>query len=458
MRTTKASSPTWALWLALLSRSFTAGVEAKASLCYFPGGVQAKDVPCDPNAEVSMCCGHIDGCLSNGLCKLDETTNSTGIAYARGTCSDPTWRSPVCPQNCILNPDTLTNSNAYDFRLNGVQVWQCDSQGFGVPGKFCCESKAEKTRCCSTPGAIFGPLIAATPGNAAAVQTYNTGAASVSATLTPTPTPTPSPDTGATSPPTITSEATATPGGAHASSPTGVDGKGNDSDTSSDGGIGNAVSVGVGVGVGVSVGGAFLILVGIVWCARRQKRRSGIVELREKRPPAHPNVSGSGSMIRSDTASTAYAGRSASNNDVREPSNHDDREPSNYDGRAPPNYDVRGPSNHDDREPSNYDGRAPPNYDVRGPSKYGGTAAVNYNGRGPINSMGTFSTIRTVSSWGTGTYALTADPEIVTRASSDYDGPAGTLGHYQISEIDGKETHTSSPSQQARQMYMRELP
>ncbi|KAK1961245.1 hypothetical protein LY78DRAFT_722544, partial [Colletotrichum sublineola] len=311
-----------------------------------------------------------------------------------------------------IDPDTLTNSNAYDFRLNGVQVWQCDSQGFGVPGKFCCESKAEKTRCCSTPGAIFGPLIAATPGNAAAVQTYNTGAASVSATLTPTPTPTPSPDTGATSPPTITSEATATPGGAHASSPTGVDGKGNDSDTSSDGGIGNAVSVGVGVGVGVSVGGAFLILVGIVWCARRQKRRSGIVELREKRPPAHPNVSGSGSMIR----------------------------------------------NHDDREPSNYDGRAPPNYDVRGPSKYGGTAAVNYNGRGPINSMGTFSTIRTVSSWGTGTYALTADPEIVTRASSDYDGPAGTLGHYQISEIDGKETHTSSPSQQARQMYMRELP
>ncbi|KAK2009485.1 hypothetical protein LZ32DRAFT_661188 [Colletotrichum eremochloae] len=407
MRTTKASSPTWALWLALLSRSFTAGVEAKANLCYFPGGVQAKDVPCDPNAEVSMCCGHIDACLSNGLCKLDETTN---------------------------NPDTLTNSNAYDFRLNGVQVWQCDSQGFGVPGKFCCESKAEKTRCCSTPGAIFGPLIAATPGNAAAVQTYNTGAASVSATLTPTPTPTPSPDTGATSPPTITSEATATPGGAHASSPTGLDGKGNDSDTSSDGGIGNAVSVGVGVGVGVSVGGAFLILVGIVWCVRRQRQRSGIVELREKRPPAHPNVSGSGSMIRSDTASTAYAGRSASNNDVREPSNHDDREPSNYDGRAPPNYDVRGPS------------------------KYGGTAAVNYNGRGPINSMGTFSTIKTVSSWGTGTYALTADPEIVTRASSDYDGPAGTLGHYQISEIDGKETHISSPSQQARQMYMRELP
>lgn len=79
------------------------GVRAAANLCFFPGGVQSLDVPCDPKAEVSMCCGSVNACLSNGLCKLEDTSNNTGIAYARGTCSDPTWQSPICPQNCVLS-------------------------------------------------------------------------------------------------------------------------------------------------------------------------------------------------------------------------------------------------------------------------------------------------------------------------------------------------------------------
>lgn len=74
-----------------------------ANLCFFPNGRQAKDVPCDPTAAVSMCCGSVAACLSNGLCKDESTTNSTGVAYARGTCTDPTWQSPFCPQNCQLS-------------------------------------------------------------------------------------------------------------------------------------------------------------------------------------------------------------------------------------------------------------------------------------------------------------------------------------------------------------------
>ncbi|KAK1979534.1 hypothetical protein LZ30DRAFT_726021 [Colletotrichum cereale] len=290
---------------------------------------------------------------------------------ARGTCSDPTWRSPVCPQNCILNQDTLINKNAYDFRLNGVQVWQCDSQGYGVPGKFCCESIAEKTRCCSTPSAIFGPLIAATPGNAAAVQTYETS-------------PTPAPAADATSPPTITSETPAAPGGSQMSLPTGLGGINTNGATSSGGGnTGNAMGVGVGVGVGVSSCAALLVILGIVWWLRRRRLPSGDAELDEKSTAARRDVSGSGDLTRSDIVGTASVGRNTSTGDWRGPSNE--------------------------------------------------------NGRGPVNSIGTFSTIRTVSSWGTGTYALTADPEIVTRASSDYDGsPVGVLGHYQMDEIDGR--------------------
>ncbi|KAK1990069.1 hypothetical protein LX36DRAFT_621287 [Colletotrichum falcatum] len=385
---TTATNPislTRALWLALLSSStFIAGAQAKASLCYYPGGVQAaKDVPCDPDAEVSMCCGSVNACLSNGLCKDDSTTNSTGIAYARGTCSDPTWRSPICPQNCQLNQDTLMNKNAFDFRLNGVQVWQCDGQGFGVPGKFCCESIAEKTRCCSTPAAVFGPLIPATPGNAAAVQTYDAGAASPSATSTPTP-------ADATSPPAVTNKTPAAPGGVHATSPTGLSDSDNDGDTSGgQEGPGNAVSIGV--GVGVSVGAALLVFVGVVWWLRRKRLQNATTELDEKRTAGRPDVSGSGNVLQSDTESMAYAGRNISH----------------YDGSAP----------------------------------------INDNGRGPINSMGTFTTIRTVSSWGTGTYAARADPEVVTRASSDYGG-VGVLGHYQMTEIDTKETVVTPPPQQ----------
>ncbi|KAK1595567.1 uncharacterized protein LY79DRAFT_667946 [Colletotrichum navitas] len=272
------TTTTRAVLLALLSGSrFTAGSRVEAQLCFFPGGVQARDVPCDPTAEVSMCCGSVNACLSNGLCKLEETTNNTGVAYARGTCSDPTWQSPVCPQNCVLNPDTRTNRTAYDFRFNGVQVWQCDSQGYGVPGKFCCESAAEKTRCCSTPTAVFGPLIPATPGNAAAVQTYEPSAAQASPTQTSMPMPG------------VTSKIPATPGQANASSsPTGSDGSNSSNDNGSGGGGGGGGGgqggVGslaiVGMGVGVSMGGTLLVAVGVIlWLRKEKKKQWGGAEL-----------------------------------------------------------------------------------------------------------------------------------------------------------------------------------
>ncbi|GKT63044.1 hypothetical protein ColTof3_10383 [Colletotrichum tofieldiae] len=312
------TTTTRAVLLTLLSScSFTAGVRAAANLCFFPGGIQARDVPCDPTAEVSMCCGSVNACLSNGLCKLEDTSNNTGIAYARGTCSDPTWQSPICPQNCVLNPDTRRNSSAFDFRFNGVQVWQCDSQGFGVPGKFCCESAAEKTRCCSTPAAVFGPLIAATPGNAAAVQTFNSGAQS-----SPTPsgsgqssgvTGTPSQQTpDMTGAPTISSKIPATPGGADASSPTG---SGNDDKSDSqDGGqrgIGNVAIVGM--GVGASVGGALLVAVGVMWWLRKERQRRGPVELDGSSTHAGGGNGAGSDLSRSSTGRIAYGGMNINN-------------------------------------------------------------------------------------------------------------------------------------------------
>lgn len=174
-------------------------VAQAANLCFLPGGKQVGDVPCDMKAQVSMCCGSVAACLSNGLCKDEKTTNDTGVAYARGTCTDPTWQSPICPQHCQLNQDTPRNRSAYDFRLNGVQMWQCDAQGFGNPANYCCESTAEKTRCCSTSSALF-KLAAATPGNALAIQTFLPSAApATSSTDQAAPLPTSVPPSGATS-------------------------------------------------------------------------------------------------------------------------------------------------------------------------------------------------------------------------------------------------------------------
>ncbi|KAH8898329.1 hypothetical protein GQ53DRAFT_881413 [Thozetella sp. PMI_491] len=67
-------------------------------------------------------------------------------------------------------PSTLPADSAYDFRLNGVQVWECNAQGFGTPADYCCESAAEKTRCCATATALFS-LPSASQGNALPIQT-----------------------------------------------------------------------------------------------------------------------------------------------------------------------------------------------------------------------------------------------------------------------------------------------
>ncbi|TDZ35420.1 hypothetical protein C8035_v009308 [Colletotrichum spinosum] len=303
----------------LLAGVLARSASAAANLCFFPGGVQSLDVPCDPKADVSMCCGSVNACLSNGLCKLDDTSNNTGIAYARGTCSDPTWQSPICPQNCVLNPDTRKNNSAFDFRFNGVQVWQCDSQGFGVPGKFCCESAAEKTRCCSTPAAVFGPLIAATPGNAQAVQTFHSGA---KATPTPTgskkPTGVPPPAAASKPPakappptpaPTMSSKIPATPAGEKAgpTKPPATGGISGGTAPARQEGLSTVAMVGM--GVGASVGGALLVAVGVMWWLRRERRERGPVELDGSSIHGGSN----GGMSRASSGRIAYGGMGVGN-------------------------------------------------------------------------------------------------------------------------------------------------
>ncbi|KAK1987262.1 hypothetical protein LZ30DRAFT_702875 [Colletotrichum cereale] len=73
----------------------------------------------------------------------------------------------------------------------------------------------------------------------------------------------------------------------------------------------------------------------------------------------------------------------------------------------------------------------------------------------------TFNGTGTVSSMGTGTYAVTGNPAMVRRTSSDWDvSPVGrAVGHYQMAEIDGKEKLVMPPQQpETRKKSMYELP
>ena len=58
--------------------------------CYYYGGSPATfDVPCDPDASNSTCCGPGYSCDTNLFCM--------GSAPAIGSCTDPTWQSVDCP-------------------------------------------------------------------------------------------------------------------------------------------------------------------------------------------------------------------------------------------------------------------------------------------------------------------------------------------------------------------------
>lgn len=230
--------------IALLANSLLA-----ANTCYFPNGLPSTDEPCDPNALFTQCCGSRSACLTNGLCIL-EASNDTGINYARGTCTDKTWASDLCPQQCQLNQDTPKNASAYDFRTNGVQVWQCGSQGYAEEAKYCCESEAERQRCCSTQNAVF-TLQGAVVGASTSASTTSISSSSTSVSTS-------------TSGPTATmSSASETASMTASLSAPAATAQSQDTN--------NTKAIGIGAGVGGAVGLIILIAV-VLFFVRRHRR------------------------------------------------------------------------------------------------------------------------------------------------------------------------------------------
>lgn len=77
----------------------------QGSTCYNDdGGIIEDDVPCNPDAEQSFCCGKYWTCLDSGVCSDQNTTQLIGsenTLLARATCTDRTFKSDVCPQFCL---------------------------------------------------------------------------------------------------------------------------------------------------------------------------------------------------------------------------------------------------------------------------------------------------------------------------------------------------------------------
>ena len=78
----------WLYLLYLLLRPSNAQIKP----CYTYDGQSSPDFPCDPEADVSSCCGGGWRCITNLICKKDVTVI--------GTCTDRRWaesNDPSCP-------------------------------------------------------------------------------------------------------------------------------------------------------------------------------------------------------------------------------------------------------------------------------------------------------------------------------------------------------------------------
>ena len=74
--------------------------------CFFPSGEEADDdIPCNPTAADSVCCGPGWTCLSSKICEFNQDSSNSDVNNAigeqwRGSCTDRQWDSGLCPKFC----------------------------------------------------------------------------------------------------------------------------------------------------------------------------------------------------------------------------------------------------------------------------------------------------------------------------------------------------------------------
>ena len=99
-RLPKMGSPS----LLLVAIALATLVQPAQSDCYYPNGnVAGGNTPCRDSTAYSTCCGEGYACLSNNMCMLTDKVHALpgSSVYARGSCTDPSWKSADCPLFCI---------------------------------------------------------------------------------------------------------------------------------------------------------------------------------------------------------------------------------------------------------------------------------------------------------------------------------------------------------------------
>lgn len=63
--------------------------------CYDQDGTPSDNLPCDPSANVTACCGLGSTCNTNLYCT--GANQEAPNFWLVGTCTDPTYQDPACP-------------------------------------------------------------------------------------------------------------------------------------------------------------------------------------------------------------------------------------------------------------------------------------------------------------------------------------------------------------------------
>lgn len=127
-----------------------------ASTCYKYSGQIGKtdtdeagsDVPCDPNAQFSACCGAGSICISNLYC-YDAAITTPNVP---GTCTDQSFTDPACPcppseESCRLDYPRSSLTFFY-FRHPATSLNYQDDVTSCPDGSYCCGNN--NTACCSS--------------------------------------------------------------------------------------------------------------------------------------------------------------------------------------------------------------------------------------------------------------------------------------------------------------------
>ncbi|CAF9925487.1 MAG: hypothetical protein HETSPECPRED_005850 [Heterodermia speciosa] len=228
--------------------------------CYdYDGTIQPGDVPCNPDAGQSFCCGGYWTCLGNGVCSDQNTTQLIGSGQtllARATCTDPTFGSTVCPQFCLGDLG------------RGITT-------FANNDSFCCQHDLDQP-CHQDPK--IKTLELGAPFTTVSIPASTSRSSSSSSSTTTSKTSRSRPQTAAASTTTTSSKQGSAAESTSQKLPSSVAATSTPTSTPASGGLSEGAKIGLAVGITI-VAISLLAALLFFWFRRRERRKKSAAEL-----------------------------------------------------------------------------------------------------------------------------------------------------------------------------------